>query len=66
MIAFINRPNGDFTFNGVQTGNAAADFLLGLPSQFRRTTTNQAQDGIGWLYSGYAQDEWRPGRGADR
>ena len=29
------------------------------PAQFRRTTTNQAQDGVGWLYSGYAQDEWR-------
>ena len=59
VIAFINRPNGDLTFNGVHTGNAAADFLLGLPSQFRRTTTNQAQDGVGYLYSGYAQDEWR-------
>jgi hypothetical protein len=59
VIAFINRPNGDFTFNGVQTGNAAADFLLGLPSQFRRTTTNQAQDGVGWLSSTYAQEEWR-------
>ncbi len=61
VIAFINRPNGDFTFNGVNSGNAAADFLLGLPSQFRRTTTNQAQDGVGWLYSVYAQDEWRTG-----
>ena len=61
VIAFINRPNGDLTFNAVQSGNAAADFLLGLPSQFRRTTTNQAQDGVGWLYSGYAQDEWRAG-----
>jgi hypothetical protein len=59
VIAFINRPNGDFTFNGVNSGNAAADFLLGVPSQFRRTTTNQAQDGVGWLYSFYAQDEWR-------
>ncbi len=59
VIAFINRPNGDFTFNGVQTGNAAADFMLGLPAQFRRTTTNQPQDGVGWLTSGYAQDEWR-------
>jgi outer membrane receptor protein involved in Fe transport len=60
VIAFINRPNGDLTFNGqAATGNAAADFLLGFPSQFRRTTTNQAQDGIGWLYSAYAQDEWR-------
>ncbi|HVD93693.1 MAG TPA: TonB-dependent receptor [Vicinamibacterales bacterium] len=61
IIAFINRPNGDFTFNGVNSGNAAADFLLGLPSQFRRTTTNQAQDGTGWLYSTYAQDDWRLG-----
>ena len=59
FIAFINRPNGDYTFNGVHTGNAAADFLLGLPAQFRRTTTNQAQDGVGYLYAGYAQDEWR-------
>jgi hypothetical protein len=61
VIAFINRPNGDFTFNGVNTGNAAADFLLGLPSQFRRTTTNQAQDGTGYLYSAFVQDEWRTG-----
>ena len=42
------------------TGNAAADFLLGLPAQFRRTTQNTDQDGIGWLYCGYAQDEFRP------
>jgi outer membrane receptor protein involved in Fe transport len=61
VIAFINRPNGDFVFGNTFTGNAAADFLLGLPSQFRRTTTNQAQDGTGWLYSAYAQDEWRTG-----
>jgi hypothetical protein len=61
VIAFINRPNGDFTFANTFTGNAAADFLLGLPSQFRRTTTNQAPDGVGWLYSFYAQDEWRTG-----
>jgi hypothetical protein len=60
FIAFVNRPNGDFTFNGVHTGNAAADFLLGLPSQFRRTTANASQDGRGWIYAGYAQDEFRP------
>jgi hypothetical protein len=59
VIAFINRPNGDFTFNGVQTGSAAADFLLGLPGQFRRTTSNSIQNGVGWLYAGYAQDEFR-------
>jgi len=60
VIAFVNRPNGDFTFNGYATGNAAADFLLGLPSQFRRATQNADQDGIGWLYAAYAQDEMRP------
>lgn len=59
-IAFVNRPNGDYTFSGVQTGNAAADFLLGLPAQFRRTTANTPQDGHGWLYGGYVQDEFRP------
>ena len=60
MIAFINRPNGDFTFNGGRQGNAAADFLLGLPVAVPPgPPTNQAQDGVGWLYAGYAQDQWR-------
>ena len=59
FIAFINRPNGDLEFNGAYSGNPAADFLLGRPSLFRRTATNQAQDGVGYLYAGYAQDEWR-------
>jgi hypothetical protein len=63
VIDFVNRPNGDFTFTGSTTarsGNALADFLLGLPSQFRRATKNTAQDGSGWLYAGYVQDEFRP------
>ena len=60
VIAFVNRPNGDFTFDGVHTGNAAADFLLGLPGQFRRTTSNTIQNGVGWQYALYAQDEFRP------
>ena len=59
VIAFINRPNGDYTFSGGITGNAAADFLLGLPFQFRRTTKNQAQDGTAGAYALYAQDEYR-------
>ena len=63
VIAFVNRPNGDYTFTGSpsgRTGNAAADFLLGLPAQFRRTTANTIQDGTGWLYAGYVQDDFRP------
>ena len=59
FIAFINRPNGDFTFFGAITGNALADFLLGYPGQFRGTTQQGIQDGTGWTYSGYAQDAFR-------
>jgi outer membrane receptor protein involved in Fe transport len=59
FIAFINRPNGDYTFSGAITGNALADFLLGVPAQFRRTTQQAVQDGKGWTYSGFAQDEFR-------
>jgi outer membrane receptor protein involved in Fe transport len=54
-IAFINRPNGDLTFSGGLSGNAAADFLLGLPAQARATT----QHGKAWLFAGYVQDEFR-------
>lgn len=55
-----HRPNGDYTFSGDITGNAAADFLLGLPFQFRRTTKNQAQDGTETAFAAYGQDEFRP------
>jgi outer membrane receptor protein involved in Fe transport len=58
-IAFINRPNGDMTFTGQITGNAFADFLLGLPAQARATTTQALQEGSSWTYGVYAQDEFR-------
>ena len=59
FIAFINRPNGDFTFSGAITGNALADFLIGAPAQFRRTTQQGIQDGTGRSYAAFAQDEFR-------
>jgi outer membrane receptor protein involved in Fe transport len=59
FIAFINRPNGDYTFSGAITGNALADFLLGFPAQFRATTQQAIQEGTGKTYAGYAQDEFR-------
>ncbi len=58
-IAFINRPNGDMTFTGLVTGNAIADFVLGYAAQVRATTTQTVQDGYGYLYAGYVQDEFR-------
>ncbi|MBI3401590.1 MAG: TonB-dependent receptor [Acidobacteria bacterium] len=60
-VSFINRPNGDFTFTGQYTGNAAADFLLGLPVQFRQGSGDPNLDGASWVYGLYAQDEYRVG-----
>ncbi len=61
FIGFINRPNGDFLFNGVHTGSAAADFLLGLPSLVRTAVpgADSINEGDGSLYAGYIQDEFR-------
>ena len=59
FIAFINRPNGDFTFTGAITGNSMADFLLGYPAQFRYTTQQAVQEGTGRTYAAYVQDEFR-------
>ena len=58
-LAFINRPNGNFTFNGQYTGNAAADFLLGLPQQYRQAAGDPNMDGHTWATSVYVQDDWR-------
>ena len=59
VLAYINRPNGNFTFNGQYTGNAAADFLLGFPQQYRQATGDPNMDGSTLSTSLYAQDEWR-------
>ena len=58
-VVYINRPNGDYTFTPQYTGNAAADFLMGFPIQFRQATGDPKLDGSSWTYSGYAQDEFR-------
>jgi outer membrane receptor protein involved in Fe transport len=61
-VSYINRPNGDFTFNGQYTGNAAADFMLGLPVQFRQGSGDPNLDGSSWTYAIYGQDEYRVGQ----
>jgi hypothetical protein len=61
-VSFINRPNGDFTFTGQYTGNAAADFLLGFPVQYRQATGDPNLDGSSWVYGLYGQDEFRISR----
>jgi outer membrane receptor protein involved in Fe transport len=59
QLAYINRPNGDYTFNGTYTGNALADFLLGFPIQYRQGSGDPNMDGQTWSSSVYAQDEFR-------
>jgi carboxypeptidase family protein/TonB-dependent receptor-like protein len=61
-VSFINRPNGDFTFSGQYTGNAAADFLTGFPVQYRQASGDPNLDGASWVYAAYAQDEYRVSR----
>ncbi len=49
---------GVFSFNGTKTGNAYADFLLGLPSTMTQDAPIRKTDN-GWYLSLFAQDDWR-------
>jgi hypothetical protein len=50
--------NGTFNFNGTQTGDAFADFLLGFPSNFTQTSGQRFY--LRNHYAGaFAQDSWR-------
>lgn len=64
------RANGVFSFNGNFTnnplsgegGNGFADFLLGIPSQFRVSDIRRTFQ-TGWYMAGYVQDDWQVGPG---
>jgi hypothetical protein len=58
-LLYINRPNGNFTFNPFFTKNVLADFVLGLPEEFQQGSGDPALNGSSWTYSIYAQDEYR-------
>lgn len=49
---------GVFAFNGSKTGNAYADFLLGLPSTMTQDAPVRKTDN-GWYLSVFAQDDFR-------
>ncbi len=59
VLAYINRPNGDYVFDGTFSGNPVADFLLGFPIQYRQGSGDPNMDGMTWATSLYAQDELR-------
>lgn len=50
---------GKLTFNGAITGNAYADFLLGLPARARRATYLGARSKVGTDLFTFVQDAWR-------
>jgi len=50
---------GSYTFTGTFSGNAYADFLLGIPQQSVRTTPQPRQYSRNHVYAGYIQDSWR-------
>jgi len=49
---------GVFTFNGSRTGNAYADFLLGVPSTMTQDAPVRKTDNGGYI-SAFAQDDFR-------
>ncbi|MEJ7700040.1 MAG: hypothetical protein WKF71_10400 [Pyrinomonadaceae bacterium] len=54
-----NALNGSYTFNGTRSGNAFADFLLGLPSQYSEAQ-NEIRVQLRYnTYEFYAQDSWK-------
>ncbi len=57
-----NNPRGGFSFSGAMTGNAAADFLLGIPQNI--TTPGQLYPGGAqqWRYGFFIQDKWQASR----
>ncbi|MCS7025094.1 MAG: TonB-dependent receptor [Bryobacteraceae bacterium] len=58
-LVFPNRPNGDFSFAGNFSRNVIADFLLGLPSQFRQGGGQPAKHFVGHNAGFYFQDDWK-------
>jgi outer membrane receptor protein involved in Fe transport len=59
--SFIFDPNGEYAFTGIYSGNAAADFLLGLPAFFRQAGGDPQLGGSSWTYAAFAQNEHRVG-----
>ena len=56
-----NASNGQFTFNGSNTGHGLADFLLGAVSGFTQSNPQRQNDRQNYI-SLYVQDAWRVNR----
>jgi hypothetical protein len=54
----IYAPNGNFDFDGSETGSDLADFLIGAPADYIQAT-QQVLDSRTNYYGLYGQDSWR-------
>ena len=55
-----NAVNGSYNFDGTRTGNAFADFLLGLPNTYTEAQNERRVELRYNTYEFYAQDSWKP------
>ena len=53
------NPRGDFRFNGIYTGSALGDFLLGYLQQSSINPTPTTTDMWNWWQAYYVNDEWK-------
>jgi outer membrane receptor protein involved in Fe transport len=56
---FAVTPRGNFSYLGTYTGNAFADFLLGLPATASVGVGDPLVNGRAWRTGAYVQDDWR-------
>ena len=58
IIAHCCGTEGQYSFDGFLTGSTMADFLVGRPNSYTRTSFG-GQEVLHWLFGGYFQDDWR-------
>jgi hypothetical protein len=56
---FAVTPRGNFSYLATYTGNAFADFLLGLPATASVGVGDPLVNGRAWRVGAYVQDDWR-------
>jgi hypothetical protein len=58
MVEYNLGSNGDFTFNGTETGDDFADFLIGAPVNYSQGQGFPSY-GLTRYFGAYGQDSWR-------
>jgi hypothetical protein len=56
---YFANTEGNFTFNGLYTGNDFADFLLGYANQYEEDAIQSSGHWNNVSYAAYVQDNWR-------